>query len=107
MQLKKITDLGKAGNIYSGQSEILTIRWKDGINDEFFAFDRTKKIRQVDQKYFALNTIGDNYEQIEKQLPSKIHTYQKTNGLNGEIFFCTYREDVIHGFNNKGRKFYE
>ena len=107
MRLKKITDIGKAGYIHVGQSEILTIQWNNGRNPAFFAFDKTLEIRQVEQEYFAKMTIGDNYEKIEQQLPSKIHNYQNTKGLNGDLYFCTFQEAIIYGFDRLGQKFLE
>lgn len=107
MQLKKITDKGKTGNFYEGEKEILTIRWNDGTNPDFFAFDKSKIVRQVDKEYYAISTIGKDYKIIEDQLPSKIESYQMTKDEKGNRYFCFYQEGIVFGFNRECKKFLE
>jgi len=107
MRLQKVTDKGKTGNFYSAKNEILTISCNNGTNPEFYSFDDTLQVRQVDLDYFALSTIGETYKEIEKNLPAPIFYYQQTKGQNGEIYLCTYQEDIIYGFDKLGKKIYE
>lgn len=107
MKLNKITEKGKAGNFYVGESEILIVSWNNGANPEFFAFGKTKEIRKVDKKYFALTIVGRNYELIENQLPSSIESYSVTKDKKDNIYFCFYQDGIIYGFDEKGIKFLE
>jgi hypothetical protein len=107
MKLKKITEKGKTGNFYVGQSEILIVSWNNGANPDFYAFDKTKNLRQVDKEYFALATTGVNYKTIEEQLPSSIESYSTTKDNNGNIYYCLYQDGIIYGFDKTGTKFTE
>ena len=107
MQLQKVTDKGKTGNFYSGKTEVLTISWNNRSNPEFYSFNETLHVKQVDKDYYALSTAGDTYREIEKKLPAPLHNYQQARGQNGEIYLCTYQEDIIHGFDRFGKKIYE
>lgn len=102
MKLTKITEKGKTGNFDIGQSEILICSWNNGANPDFYAFDISKIVRQVDQEYFATAVVGENYKKIEQSLPEKVHNYRITKSSNEDIFFCTYQEGTIYGFDNFG-----
>ncbi|WP_281635789.1 hypothetical protein [Flavobacterium marginilacus] len=102
MKLKKITDKGKTGNFDIGQGEILICSWNNGVNPDFYAFDISKIIRKVDEEYFAKAVVGENYKKIEEILPEKVHNYRITKSNNGEIYFCTFQEGIIYGFDNFG-----
>lgn len=102
MKLTKITDKGKTGNFDVGQGEILICNWNNGANPEFYAFDNSKTVRQVNEEYFAKAIVGEKYKLIEKVLPNKVHNYRITKSNNGEIYFCTYQDGIIYGFDNLG-----
>lgn len=104
MQLKKITDKGKTGSFYVGNSEILTICWNSGTRPDFYAFDSSKVVRKVDKEYFALSTVGIDYKCIEKQLPSSIESYQFTKDEKGNRYFCFYQEGIVFGFDAECQK---
>jgi len=63
VKLTKITDIGKTGNFDVGQGEILIYCWKNGAKPDFYAFDNSKIVRQVDEGYFAKQLL----EQIIKR----------------------------------------
>jgi len=107
MRLKKVTEKGETGSFYEGKNEILTISWNDGANPDFYAFDNSKIVRQVDKEYFAIATVGQDYKQIESQLPSSIESYQMTKDEKGNRYFCFYQEGTVFGFDNECRKFLE
>jgi len=103
--MKRITE-SKTSDFFVGQNEILFTRSKDSVT-EFFAFDNSWLVKQVDHNYFALSTVGENYEKIEEQLFSQVQNFKKTEGLNGETFFCNYQMGTIHGFDKKGERILE
>ena len=107
MQLSKITDKGKIEKFYVGKSEILTIGWNNLANPDFFAVGRLGELRQVSKEYFAKETVGENYKQIEAHLPSSIENYQSTKDEKGNQYFCFYREGIIHGFDKNEKKILE
>lgn len=76
--------------------------WNNGANPDFFAFDNSKIVRQVNEEYFAYAIVGENYKRIEQFLPEKIHNYRITKSNNGDFYFCTYQEGTIYGFDNSG-----
>ncbi len=102
MELNQITDKGKAGNFYVGEREILICSWNNGSNPDFYAFDNSKKVRQVNEEYFAKAIVGEKYKKIEQILPNKVHHYNITKSNNGDIYFCTYQEGTIYGFDSYG-----
>jgi len=102
VKLTKITDKGKTGNFDLGQGEILICSWNNRVNPNFYAFDNSKIVRQVDQEYFAKAVVGENYKIIEQVLPEKVHNYRITKSNNGDIFFSTHQEGIIYGFDNLG-----
>ena len=107
MQLKKITEFGKTGYFYVGESEIFTINWNNGANPDFYAFGEDREIRQVTKDYFATKTIGDDYRLIENQLPSSIESYKTAKDENSNQYFCFYQDGIVYGFDKKGKKFLE
>lgn len=107
MKLTKITDKGGTGNFHVGESDIFIVSWNNGANPDFFAFDKTKKIRKVDKEHFALSIVGNNYKLIENQLPTSIESYSITKDKMGNIYFCFYQDGIIYGFDDKGIKFLE
>lgn len=107
MKLKKITEKGKTGSFHIGKSEILIVSWNNGANPDFYVFDKTRKIREVDKDYFALAIIGENYKIIENQLPSSIESYSIAKDLNGNSYYCFYQDGIIYGFDKNGTKFLE
>jgi hypothetical protein len=102
VKLTKITDKGKTGNFDVGQGEILICSWNDGANPDFYAFDNSKIIKQVNEEYFAKAVVGENHKKIAEILPEKIHNYRITKSNNGEIYFCTFQEGIIYGFDKLG-----
>jgi hypothetical protein len=107
MQLRKITEKGGTGNFQIGESEIFIVSWNNGANPDFFAFDSSKILKQIDKEYFSISVIGKNYKKIEEQLPSDIESYQVTKDEKENIYFCFYQEGIIHGFDKNGNKFLE
>lgn len=107
MQLTKITEKGEKGNFYIGKSEILTISWNNGANPDFFAFNESRKIRQVNKEYFEIQTVGVNYKLIEEQLPSCIEGYKSAKDERGNLYFCHYQEGIIHGFDKNAKRILE
>ena len=105
MKLIKVTEKAKAANFEVGQSEILFCDWINGTNPDFYSVNKSKVLRQVDQQYFALATVGNIYQAIEKVLPKSVHNYRLTKSKNGDIYFCTYQEDRIFGFDRLGNCF--
>jgi hypothetical protein len=100
MKLTKITD--KRGNIDVGQKEVLICHWNNGANPNFYAFDISKTIRQVDAEYFAKAVVGERYKKIEQVLPNKVHHYRIAKSKDGHIYFCTYQEGTLYGFDSCG-----
>lgn len=107
MKLIKLTDKGRTGNIFSGDDEVLFIDWNNGTEGEFYAIDKKLQLKSVDKDYFARATVGEQYLEIEKQLPSPIHHYISTKGNDGKTYFCFYQEGIIYGFDKKGKKLLE
>ena len=107
MKLTKITEKGKTGNFHVGKSEVIIVSWNNGANPDFFAFNETKEIREIDKEYFALNIVGKNYKLIESQLPSSIESYSITKDKKDNIYFCFYQDGIIYGFDKNGTKFLE
>jgi len=107
MRLKKITEKGKAGNFFIGNSEIFAINWNNSASPDFFAFSESRVLRQVDKEYFVIETVGKNYKLIEKQLPFSIENYQSTMDEQGNQYFCFYQEGVIHGFDSNAYRILE
>lgn len=102
MKLTKITDKGKTGNFDVGQGEILICNWNNGANPDFYAFDKSKIVRQVNEEYFAKTIVGEIYKKIEQILPKKVHHYRIAKNKNGDLYFCTYQEGIIYGFDKFG-----
>ena len=102
MKLTKITDKGRTGNIDVGQREVLICSWNNGANPDFYAFDNSKTVSQVDEEYFAKAIVGENYKKMEQVLPDKVHHYSITKSNSGDIYFCTYQEGTIYGFDSLG-----
>lgn len=102
MKLTKITDKGKTGNFDVGQNEVLICNWNNGANPDFYAFDHSKNVRQVDQEYFAKAIVGEHYKKIEQELPEAVHNYRITKGGNGDTYFCTFQEGTLYGFDRFG-----
>jgi len=107
MQLRKITDKGARGYFQIGKDEIFIVDWNNGANTDFIAIDSRKTLRRIDKEYFAISVIGNNYKDIEEQLPSDIESYQVTKDKKENIYFCFYQEGIIHGFDKHGNKFLE
>ena len=102
MKLTKITDKGGKGNFDVGQREILICSWNNVENPNFYAFDNSKIVRQVNEEYFAKAIVGEIYKKIEQVLPKKVHCYSITKNVKGDLFFCTYQEGTIYGFDKFG-----
>jgi hypothetical protein len=102
VKLTKITEKGRTGNFDVGKSEILICSWNNGTNPDFYAFDNSKIVRLVDEEYFAKAIVGENYKKIEQVLPYKVHHYRITKSKNGNIYFCTYQESTVYGFDILG-----
>ncbi|MFK7908619.1 MAG: hypothetical protein AB8B69_26045 [Chitinophagales bacterium] len=107
MTLRKITEKGGEGNLRVGESEVFIVSWNNRANPDFFTFDASKTLKQIDKEHFAVSIIGKNYKKIEDQLPSNIESYQATKDEKGNTYFCFYQEGVVHGFDKNGNKFFE
>ena len=105
MQLQKITDKGKTGNFYVGNSEIFTIEWNGASKTRFYAFDDSYKLREVSKEYFAIETIGLNYKKIETELQDNIESYRTCKDKNNNIYFCNHLDNILYGFNDKANLF--
>lgn len=107
MTLNRITDKQGTSYLHVTKSEIFTIDWNDGKTPVFYAFDKSKVLRIVDKEYFGLTTVGKNYKKIEEQLLDPLEDYCSTKGDNGDIYFCTHREDKLYRFDKNGNKTFE
>lgn len=90
--------------MHVSDSEILFIDWTDQAHLNYYSLDKNKNFRITDRDYFLNKIVGTNYKKIEHQLPASIEHYSSTIAKNGDIYFCTYREDNIYRFDKNGLK---
>jgi len=106
MTLTPIADSTRSEGFYCCHSELLMKFQEDGAY-KFSAFDKSGTIRSVDRDYYCRLVFGENYRKIENQLSRDIYHYVKADGLNGDQYFSTFHNGLIHGFDKDGTKIYE
>lgn len=102
--MKDLTKIHNKGtSLIRDHDRLLFIVWTDTVKN-FFSYDHNHGLQSVDEIEYCKVIGGDQYEQIQKQLGSPLHDYASTIGMNGDRYFCTYQNDIIHGFDRNGIK---
>jgi len=102
MILTKLLDKGGLIKFHSTKQEVFIIEFNVLSKHLFYIIDNKNKVKEVDEEYFLLNTIGQHFEKISTKLPSNIHNYIRTFNKKGDSFFSFYQEDTIHRFDSIG-----
>ena len=103
--VQKISDKGEYLVDNSGQ--LLFLKYLPDQTKNFFSYDTTNGVKQIDEAIFSKAIGGDSFQTIEKLLGQPIHDFVITEGLNGQRYLSAFHKDSIFGFDKSGQKIYE